>query len=173
VTEPSTVVVFGASPEQVEGFDLVAGPCVAVGAGKRPLVSPLLQDNGENPAQSAALFTVLTGAPSDSALHLVAEDAPSRLFVCDVAFRDAMADKISTMIDMELDAFAEERERLSRTWMSQVPWPPHYVSLVNRLERMGRARAARSKSLPLFHWFGAPVPMVAVTSGSGPYPRRT
>jgi len=136
----------------------------------KPLVSPLLQDNGESLEQSAALFTVLTGQPSTHALHLVTEQGMGRLFVCDLAFRDAMSETMTAMIDMDLDTFAEERERLSLAWMAATKWPPHYVSLVNRLERLGRARQATIRSLALFHWFGPGVPMVTLASGRDTHP---
>lgn len=161
----TTVVVFSATPEQIAELDVGLGPCVPKQGRAKPLVSPILQDNGESPEQSAALFTVLTGQPSNHALRLVSEHGPGRLFVCDTAFRDAMTEKITAMIDMDLDEFAQERERLSLAWMAAAEWPPHYVSLVDRLGRLGRARQATLRSLALFHWFGPGVPMVTLTSG--------
>ena len=71
------------------------------------------------------------------------------------------------------DDFVAERDRLSDAWMASVKWPSNYVSLRNRLHRLGLARTARTKGLNLYFWFGPAVPMRTIVAGSGEYPQRT
>ena len=162
--------MFAADAKQLSKLDVALGPCVAVAGQRRPLKSPLMQDNGETPEQASALFTVLTGRPPSEALRLVTEDGESRLFICTDDFASAMADASRAMLaSRDVDGFAEEQERLSAAWMNATTWPDGYVSLKNRLQRLADARVAREKGLPLYFWFGPPVPMRSVVAGTGPY----
>jgi hypothetical protein len=129
-----------------------------------------MQDTGETPEQASALYTVLTGRPSSEALRLVTTSGGGRLFACTDDFLNAMADASQAMLALaDLDSFAEEQERLSTAWMKAAKWPDRYVSLKNRLHRLGDAGLARKKGLPLYFWFGPPVPMRSVVAGAGPY----
>ena len=170
----TTLVVFTASDGDLSKMDLALGPCVTVSGQRRPIVSELAQDTGETPEQAAALLTVLTGEPSDGALRLISASGPAQLFACTDQFLDAMADASEQMLATKTDDdFVAEQDRLSDAWMGSADWPSHYVSLRNRLHRLGMARAARAKGLTLYFWFGPAVQMREAVAGPGPYPRGT
>jgi hypothetical protein len=167
-----TVVYFAADSSKLARMDVRLGPCVVAEGQKTSITSPLAQDLGETPEQTKALFTVLTGRPPAEALEVVSTQGQGTLFRCTAAFVDALADTSQAMLDMRGvgGAFMAERERISLAWMEAVEWPAHYVSLVNRLDRLHQARVAREKGLPFYCWSGPSVPMRSLVSGSGPYP---
>jgi len=168
-----TVVYFAADERKLAKLDVALGPCVAPEGQKKPIVSPLDQDRGETSEQSQALFTVLTGRPSTEAFDTVAVKGPGTLFRCTPAFVDALAEASQALLDLRGDdRFMAERERISDAWLHAIVWPDHYVSLVNRLDRLPGARVARDKGLPFYCWAGPSVPMRSLVSGSGPYPAR-
>jgi hypothetical protein len=116
---------------------------------------------------------VLTGEPSNDALRLVSTSGSGQLFACTERFLNAMADASEVIVATTTDDdFVAEQDRLSRAWMASVQWPAHYVSLRNRLHRLGLARAARTKGKTLYFWFGPAVPVRTVVAGSGPYAQR-
>ena len=166
-----TVVYFAADERKLAKIDVALGPCVAAEGQKKSIVSPLAQDQGETPEQSKALFTVLTGRPSTEAFDTLSVQDRGTLFRCTPAFVDALADASQAMLDLRGGAeFMAERERISLAWLQAIAWPDHYVSLVNRLDRLHRARVARDKSLAFYCWAGPSVPMRSLVSGTGPYP---
>lgn len=166
-----TVVYFAADERKLARMDVALGPCVAAEGQKNPIVSPLSQDRGETPEQSEALFTVLTGRPSTEAFDTLSVQGRGTLFRCSAAFVDALADASQAMLAMRDDeGFMEERERISLAWMQAIAWPDHYVSLVNRLDRLHGARVAREEGLAFYCWAGPSVPMRTLVSGTGPYP---
>ncbi len=117
-------------------------------------------------------MTVLTGNGSTNALTLLAVDGPGSLYECTAPFRDAMADRCEEMLATTTtgEEFAALMSALSDDWMAAVEWPTHYASLVNRLQRLGRARDARKKGQTLYFWFGPAVAMRTVAAGSGEHP---
>ena len=167
---PIALVVFTASDKGLSKMDVALGPCVAADGQRKSIVSGLAQDNGETPEQAGALLTALTGEPSNKALRLVAASGSGQLFACTERFLDAMADASELLLATTTDDdFVAEQNRLSEAWMASAAWPSHYVSLRNRLHRLGKARAARTKGQTLYFWFGPAVPMRTVVAGSGSY----
>lgn len=86
------VVVFTVPEKRLGAIAVATGPCVPAPGRKRPLVGLGRQDGGEQPEQTAALYTALTGRSSEDVLRLVARERRGRLFVCSPEFVTAMAE---------------------------------------------------------------------------------
>jgi hypothetical protein len=84
-----------------------------------------------------------------------------------------LADEDEARGDDGLTTFAAHRLELSTAWMKAGAWPREVVSTENRLVRLGWARIAQERGLPLYIWHGPSVPQFTVTSGIGPYPDRS
>lgn len=176
------VVVFTVPQKRLREMDVATGPCVPTGGRKRPLAGVLRQDGGEDPEQTAALYTALTGRPGDGALVLLRQEARGRLFQCSDDFVNAMADANEELIrlseeddrrgDEELTSFVERQQAIDRAWLEVGDWPSSVVGTSNRLGRMGWARTARDKGQPLYVWHGPRVQEYTVVAGRGPYPGR-
>jgi hypothetical protein len=161
-------------------MDVATGPCVPVGARKHSLVSVHQQEGPESPEQMAALYTLLTGASGDDALHLVQEENGSRLYRCSDAFVDAMANTNELLVrlgdddkargDRAYTTFEAKMAELDAAWMSAGNWHSEMVGTRNRLMRMGKARVAREKGQPLYCWFGPQLREYTFVQGEGPYP---
>lgn len=168
----STVVVFTVPAQRLREMDVAAGPCVALRGSGEVLCSPLSQDRGETPRQTAALYTVLTGRPADGVLIEVARSGAGVLYRCSAEFVEAMAsanelgvrlaDQDEAAGDDELAGFAAKWADYDRAWLAVGDWPAEVVSTRNRLTRLGWARVARDKSQPLYCWFGPAVPQLVV-----------
>ena len=128
----------------------------------------------------AALYTALSGHPSEDALQLVDQGSKGRLYRCSDAFVNAMADANELLVrlsdedrrrgDADFTTFAAQRRQFSDAWMQAAEWHASMVSTQNRLFRLGKARIAREKAQPLFCWYGPKVPEYVVVAGRGPYP---
>ncbi|MFN8023932.1 MAG: hypothetical protein U0Q03_20540 [Acidimicrobiales bacterium] len=167
------LVVFAADPKRLGALDVALGPCVPKPGRCKALVSPLNQDLGETVEQASALFTALTGEPAGAVLEVDSENGTGVLHRCTDVFLNAMADRSELLLAMtDLDVLDRELDRLSDAWMRAATWPPQYVSVKNRLQRIHLARVARSKGQTVYFWFGPSVEMRGVVAGSGPYPTR-
>lgn len=87
-------------------------------------------------------------------------------------FLNALADASQRLLAVtnDLARFTAMEDEIDRAWMAVTSWPPHYVSLQNRLVRLHRARIAREKQQPFYCWHGPSIPMMTVVAGHGPYP---
>ena len=178
----TTVVAFESSLELAGSIAVSSGPCVTQTGQDKPLVNPLLQDGREIPRQTPALFTVLTGQPSDDALIVLKRESVAQLSRASDAFLDAMADECDHQLrlgeeddavgDKNLTRFASRRDELDRAWLKACTWERGLRGTGNKLHRLGIARSARMKGLHLYFWHGPPVPMRALISDSGPLPGR-
>ncbi|VEH27283.1 Uncharacterised protein [Cellulomonas fimi] len=172
------VVVFTVQPDRLRRMDVATGPCVPQSGLKRPLQGVLAQDLGESPAQSAALFTALTGHAPEGALVVLEEAGSGRLSVCSETFLNAMADACEEHLALadadeaagrkDLPTFARAYDELAVAWRQAVRWPRHVAPLSQRLGRLGSARHARLKEQPLYMWHGPSVPMFAIATGRMP-----
>jgi hypothetical protein len=172
-------VVFACDESDLSKFSIESGPCVPLIEGGRSLVSPLLQDDGETPSLTAALYRALTGRPASEALHLVDRMGHGRLSLCAPLFVQAMATCSEELLrladadeargDADLTSFVTHQDTVSSAWMREGRWPREVVGLQNRLVRLGTAREALKKGEPLFVWHGPPVPQFVVVQGQGPY----
>jgi hypothetical protein len=175
-------VVFVADDADLRRFAVVTGPCVPLPGQSESLCSALAQDGGETPELSASLFTALTGQGSRDALIVVERAGPSTLSMCSDRFVEAMAeasrrslrlaDEDEARGDDELTSFAADQDELSTAWMKAGAWPREVVSTRNRLVRLGWARIAQERGLPLYIWHGPSVPQFTIATGTGPYPGR-
>jgi hypothetical protein len=182
VSPPSDITsVFFAVPERdLREMDVATGPCVPITGRSKSLCSPLLQDGGELPHHTAALFTVLTGRDADGSLELVQQSGLGRLYVCSKQFLTAMAEANAQLLalghqdddagDKDLPRFGARHDELDRAWLNATDWPPHFVGTGNRLTRLGLAAEAVRKGLPLWAWYGPAVRQFVVATGTGPYP---
>lgn len=178
-----TVVVFTVPARRLVEMDVALGPCVVIPGRKKPLVSPLLQDRGETPALTAALYTALGGDPSDARLIEVARAGRGALSRFEDSFVDAMAEhsieslRLADLDDArgerDLPSFIAHQDALDRAWMNVGRWPHEVSSTTNRLLRTANARVAREKGQSLYCWHGPAVPMRGIVAGRGPYPGRT
>ena len=151
------------------------GPCVPARGRQHPLVSPHLQQYGEDPHQTAALFAALTGEPPESALALVDARAGGRLLRFSEEFVLAMAeanrlhlqlaDEDEARGDQELTSFTAALRELDVAWMAEGDWPASQVSTWNKLTRLGSAREAQEKGHPLYAWYGPSVAEYAIATG--------
>lgn len=172
------VVVFTVPPDRLRRMDVATGPCVPRAGLKRPLQGALAQDLGESPAQSAALFTTLTGQAPERALVVLEEAGRGRLSVCSETFLNAMADTCEEHLALadadraagrkDLPTFVRAQEELAGAWRQAVRWPRHVVPLGQRLGRLGWARQARLEDQPLYMWHGPSVPMLGIATGRTP-----
>ena len=176
----TTVVAFESSPEVADAIAVSSGPCVIQAGQDEPLVNPSLQDGREIPRQTAALFTVLTGQVADGALIVLKRENGAQISRASNAFLGAMADECEHQLrlgeeddavgDKDLTRFTSRRDELDRAWLKACAWERGLRGTGKKLHRLGIARSARMKGLDLYFWHGPPVPMKAVTSGSGPLP---
>jgi hypothetical protein len=177
-----TAVVFTCPEADLARFSVTTGPCVPPTGSERPLVSRLLQDGGETPALTAALYTALTGRPAADALRVVEQRGRAVLSVCSDHFLDAMADCCEESLrladedeekgDKNLTIFGAQQDAICNAWMRAGRWPRQVAGLQNRAVRLGTAREARQAGQRLFVWHGPSVPQFIVVAGQGPYPGR-
>ena len=167
-----TVVVFTVPESRLRELDVALGPCVPESGRKRPLVGSLRQDGGEYPEQTAALYTVLTGRPSDEALRLLAQEGDGRLFAANPAFVAAMsaahehleALKAQARVsgDNPTSSWHREWEALGQRWLREGGWPRTVTATTHRLGRLYWAHMAQQKGQQLYVWHGPEVPMYDV-----------
>lgn len=172
------VVVFTVPPDRLRRMDVATGPCVPRAGFERPLQGALAQDLGESPAQSAALFTALTGRAPEGALVVLDEAGRGRLSVCSETFLNAMADACEEHLALAdadkaagskaMPTSARAHDELAAAWRQAVRWPRHVAPLGRRLARLGWARQARLKEQPLYMWHGPSVPVFAIATGRVP-----
>jgi hypothetical protein len=167
-----TAVVFTVPDARLAEMDVATGPCVPVNGARKPLCPPLDQEIGETPRQTAALYTVLTGKPSDNALIAVSRSGKGALCRFSKEFVDAMADANELL--KRLDAKDEERgddvfslaeaksTEYDKAWLAAGDWPKSVVSTGNRLTRLAWADQARKLGQELYCWFGPSVSQMAV-----------
>ncbi len=126
---------------------IALGPCVPTERQRRALVSPLLQDTGEGPEQTEALFAALIGERRVELLRPTASGA-GRLAQCSEVFFNALADASQRLVAItDLDAFTAMLDEIDRAWMAATSWPPHYVSLQTTLQERSRVLRPRIKGL--------------------------
>src|SRR5690349_7900900 len=128
------------------GGDVATGPCVPVSSGGKALCSPLGQDRGETPRQTAALYTVLTGRSAGEVLVEVERSGAGVLYRCADEFVEAMADANQLLVrlgdqdeaagDGEFSRSAAQWAVYDRTWLAAGEWPSEVASTRNRLTRL-------------------------------------
>lgn len=173
-------VVFTATDADMHGFKVSDGPCIPLAPGAVPLCEPILQDVGETPPMTTALYAALTGRPPKSALMTVARSGRGTLSRCADDFAAAMAEASRTAVrlanedeargDEELTTFTAFHKRLDAAWLRVGPWPEEVVSVWPRLVRLGIARIAEESGTPVYVWHGPSATRFRIVSGHGPYP---
>lgn len=163
-------------------MDVATGPCVPLPGRKRALQSVHRQEGPERIEQMMALFVVLGGSSKrfSSALELIDQSGPGRLYRCSDEFVELMANKNRELRrlgdedegrgDQDFTTFAAESSRINTSWLAKGNWHAAQVRTDNRLHRIGWARIAQEKGQPLFLWYGPPVPEYAIAVGHGRYP---
>ena len=169
------VVVFTVPAKRLGAMTVAAGPCVPVPGRKRPLVGLGRQDGGEQPEQTAALYTALTGGSPEDALRLVVREGRGRLFVCSAEFVAAMAeakdllDELARADEQPADAdrseFVDRYSDIDRAWLATGAWPRSVSATTHRLSRLHWAQAARDRGQHLYVWHGPAVPQYEVVAG--------
>src|SRR5260221_7887448 len=85
---------------------IALGPCVPTERQRRALVSPLLQDTGEGPEQTEALFAALIGERRVELLRPTASGA-GRLAQCSEGFFYALGDASARLVAIsDVDSFS-------------------------------------------------------------------
>lgn len=177
-----TAVIFSVPERRLAAMDVAVGPCVPLPGRKTSVASVHAQEGYETPGITSALYRVLTGRNDAELLTLLSEEGEGRLFRVADRFLAAMADAsrhLASLIpgspplpDGEEDGtpFGMQNRRWDEAWITEAEWPPEMVSTRNRLYRIGQARVAQEKGLPLYVWYGPRVPEYVVVSGPGPHP---
>lgn len=168
-------VIFAAAESQLSEMTVESGPCVPAPGRERPLVSPHLQQYNEGPAQTAALFTALTGRSPAGALVLLEARGQGTLMRFSEEFLAAMADanrqhlrladEDNARSDKDLLSFTAARRELDAAWVTAGRWPAGLVSTWNKLTRLGRAQEAQEKGQSLYVWYGPSVAEYAISTG--------
>lgn len=158
------VVVFTVPEKRLSGMRVATGPCVPAPGRKRPLVGLGRQDGGEQPEQTAALYTALTGHAPEGVLRLVAREGRGRLFLCSPEFVTAMAEAKDLLDELaardeqrgnaEPSAFVAQYSAWDRAWRATGAWPRSVSGTSHRLGRLHWAQVARDRGQPLHVWHG-------------------
>lgn len=172
---PEAAVIFTVTEAQLREMTVEAGPCVPAPGGKEPLVPPGLQQYGESPQQTAALFTALTGRSAGDVLALVEAKAPGTLMRFSEEFVTAMADANRLHLRLaeedqhhggdELTRFGAARRELDAAWMAAGDWPAERVGTLNKLTRLREARDAQEQGRDLYVWYGPSVVEYVIITG--------
>jgi hypothetical protein len=177
-----TAVIFSVPERRLSAMVVAAGPCVPLPERKTSVASVHAQVGYETPAITSTLFRVLTGRDDTELLTLIAREGEGRLYCFSDRFVAAMAEASRHLIELSHESpspphgeedgtpFGLQLTRWDEAWMREADWPLEMASTRNRVHRIGQARVAQEKGLPLYVWYGPRVPEYVVASGTGPYP---
>lgn len=167
-----TAVVFTVPDTRLAEMDVATGPCVPANGAREPLCPPLDQEIGETPRQTAALYTVLTGKPSDKVLIEVSRSGKGVLYRFSKDFVDAMADanelrkrlraEDKARGDGEFTLTEAKTSEYNQGWLAAGDWPKSVAGTRNRLTRLAWADQARQRGQELYCWFGPSVAQMTV-----------
>jgi hypothetical protein len=160
----TAVVVFATTPEDAAGLDTSVGPCAPRrgprGGVRRPIASPLLQDQPDTLEDVCALYRVLTSMPSQGAFVEVSRAGQARL----VRLTDEFCDALRTVVEQRAWRSVGER------WLQTGSWPEvmQVGGLSGRVVSWGsKARDAARKGLAVYAWEGPALPVYTLAHGVG------